>query len=64
MTSDLRFGAVLRRLVDEVVRILGADAADCWVFDEERRMLRCQAVVGVPERNVGRELARPGPSSR
>ncbi len=60
LTSDLRFGAVLRRLVDEVVRILGADAADCWVFDEERRMLRCQAVVGVPERNVGRELAPAG----
>jgi PAS domain S-box-containing protein len=60
LTSDLRFGAVLRRLVDEVVRILGADAADCWIFDEERRMLHCHAVVGVPERNVGREIAPAG----
>jgi PAS domain S-box-containing protein len=60
LTSDLRFGAVLRRLVDEVVRILGADAADCWIFDRERRMLRCHAVVGVPERNVGRELVPAG----
>jgi PAS domain S-box-containing protein len=60
LTSDLRFGAVLRRLVEEVVRILGADAADCWIFDEDRRMLRCHAVVGVPERNVGRELAPAG----
>ena len=60
LTSDLRFGAVLRRLVDEVVRILGADAADCWIFDDERRMLRCHAVAGVPERNVGREVAPAG----
>jgi PAS domain S-box-containing protein len=60
ITSDLRFGAVLRRLVDEVVRILGADAADCWIFDEDRRMLHCHAVVGVPERNVGREITPAG----
>ena len=60
LTSDLRFEAVLHRLVDEVVRILGADAADCWIFDEERRVLRCHAVVGVPERNVGREIPPAG----
>jgi PAS domain S-box-containing protein len=60
LTSDLRFGAVLRRLVDEVVRILGADAADCWIFDDERRVLRCHAVTGVLERNVGREVAPAG----
>jgi PAS domain S-box-containing protein len=60
LTSDLRFGAVLRRLVDEVVRILGADAADCWIFDQGRTVLRCHAVVGVPERNVGREVTPQG----
>jgi two-component system phosphate regulon sensor histidine kinase PhoR len=60
LTSDLRFDAVLRRLVDEVVRILGADAADCWIFDEERKLLRCHAAAGVPERNVGREIRPEG----
>jgi PAS domain S-box-containing protein len=60
LTSDLRFDAVIRRLVDEVVSLLGADAADCWIFDPERRLLRCRAVLGVPERNVGREIAPQG----
>jgi PAS domain S-box-containing protein len=60
LTSDLRFSSVIQRLVTEVVQLLGADAADCWVFDESRTMLRCMAVLGVPERNVGREILPEG----
>jgi len=60
LTSDLRFSSVIQRLVTEVVQLLGADAADCWVFDERRTMLRCEAVLGVPERNVGREIVPQG----
>src|SRR4029453_12697315 len=33
LTSDLRFEAVIQRLVDELVSLFGADAADCWIFD-------------------------------
>jgi PAS domain S-box-containing protein len=60
LTSDLRFQSVIQRLVTEVVQLLGADAADCWIFDERRAMLRCQAVLGVPESNIGRELQPQG----
>ena len=60
LTSDLRFDAVMRRLVEEVVSLLRADAADCWIFDEERRLLRCHAVLGIPERNVGRLISPEG----
>ena len=60
LTSDLRFSSVIQRLVTEVVQLLGADAADCWVFDEQRTMLRCAAVLGVPERNIGREVLPQG----
>jgi PAS domain S-box-containing protein len=60
LTSDLRFSSVIQRLVTEVVQLLRADAADCWVYDERRTMLRCEAVLGVPERNVGREIVPEG----
>ena len=60
LTSDLRFSSVIQRLVTEVVQLLRADAADCWVYDERRTVLRCEAVLGVPERNVGREIVPEG----
>jgi PAS domain S-box-containing protein len=60
LTSDLRFQSVIQRLVTEVVQLLGADAADCWIFDERRTMLRCHAVLGIPESNIGREVALQG----
>jgi two-component system phosphate regulon sensor histidine kinase PhoR len=60
LTSDLRFDSVIRRLVDEVVKLLRADAADCWIFDSDRRLLRCRAVLGVDEQNVGREIPATG----
>ena len=47
VTSDLRFEAVIQRLVDELVALFGADAADCWIFDDGRKLLRCRAVHGL-----------------
>ena len=60
LTSDLRFESVIRRLVEEVVALTGADAADCWIYEPDRTLLRCHAVVGVPEWNVGRQIPPDG----
>jgi PAS domain S-box-containing protein len=60
LTSDLRFASVIQRLVSEVVQLLKADAADCWILDESRSVIRCRAVLGVPERNIGREVVPQG----
>jgi two-component system, OmpR family, phosphate regulon sensor histidine kinase PhoR len=60
LTSDLRFEAVIQRLVDELVTLFRADAADCWIFDDARKLLRCRAANGVPDRNVGREIPPTG----
>ncbi|HSJ94378.1 MAG TPA: GAF domain-containing protein, partial [Gaiellaceae bacterium] len=49
VTSDLRFESVLRRLVDEVAILFGADAADCWMFEPGTGLLRSRAVYGLPE---------------
>jgi GAF domain-containing protein len=64
VTSDLSFESVIRRLVQEVVALTGADAADCWIFDSDHRLLRCRAVVGVPEWNVGRQIPPEGTLGR
>jgi two-component system, OmpR family, phosphate regulon sensor histidine kinase PhoR len=60
LTSDLRFESVISRLVEEVVALTRADAADCWIFEPDRKLLRCRAVVGVPEWNVGRQIPPEG----
>jgi PAS domain S-box-containing protein len=60
LTRELRFEAVLERLVDEVVRLLRADAADCWLFDETRRTLSCVAVRGLPASEIGRRIEPEG----
>ena len=64
LTSDLRFESVIRRLVEEVVALTGADAADCWILEDDRALLRCRAVVGVPEWNVGRQIPPEGTVGR
>ena len=48
MTSELRVDTVLQRLVVEVTTLLDADAADCYLYDARRGMLRCEAVEGLP----------------
>ena len=59
LTSELHFEAVIRRIVDEVSVLLGADAADCWIREENGR-LRCYAVLGLPESEVGRSIPPEG----
>lgn len=60
LTSDLHLDAVLERLVEEVRALLGADAADCWMFDESGRRLTCRAVRGLPESQIGRSIPPEG----
>jgi PAS domain S-box-containing protein len=56
VTSELDIESVLQRLVDEVTKLLGADAADCYLLDRERGVLRCAAVFGFDESLVGFEF--------
>ena len=44
VTSELRLETVLQRLVVEVTKLLDADAADCYLYDADRSVLRCAAV--------------------
>ncbi|MGH2921056.1 MAG: GAF domain-containing protein, partial [Gaiellaceae bacterium] len=44
VTSELRLETVLQRLVVEVTELLDADAADCYLLDEQGAVLRCAAV--------------------
>jgi len=56
VTSELEVDVVLRRLVEEVTKLLRADAADCYLLDRERGVLRCAAVHGFDESLVGFEF--------
>ena len=58
VTSELELDAVLQRLVQEVTKLLRADAADCYLLDESRGVLRCAAVYGVDAALVGFEVAK------
>ena len=53
VTGELELEAVLQRLVDEVARLLGCEAADCYLLDGERGTLRCAAVHGLEPELVG-----------
>jgi PAS domain S-box-containing protein len=56
VTSELEIEIVLQRLVEEVTKLLGADAADCYLLDGERNVLRCAAVHGFDPSLVGFEF--------
>jgi PAS domain S-box-containing protein len=56
LSGELELQAVLQRLVDELAELLQADAADCYLFDRERGVLRCAAVHGFDETLVGFEF--------
>jgi PAS domain S-box-containing protein len=56
VTSELRLEAVLQRLVDQVALLLEADAADCYLYEAERGVLRCAAVHALPRSLVGFEF--------
>ena len=57
VTSELDIETVLQRLVEEVTKLLGADAADCYLLDAERGVLRCAAVHGFDAGLLGFEFA-------
>lgn len=56
VTGELRVEPVLQVLVDQVSQLLGADAADCYLFTPDRATLRCAAVHGLDPGVVGFEL--------
>src|ERR671922_216791 len=56
MTSELEVETVLQRLVVEVTKLLEADAADCYLHDARRGVLRCAAVYGLPPELVDFEF--------
>ena len=60
MTGELSPEAVLRRLVEQVTSLLRAEAADCYLIDRERGMLRCAAVHGFDSSLVGFEFVPEG----
>jgi PAS domain S-box-containing protein len=60
LTEDLDPDRVLDRLVTEAVRLVGADAADCWILDADDRTLSCRAVHGLPSSEIGRRIAPEG----
>jgi PAS domain S-box-containing protein len=56
VTSELELDAVLQRLVDEVARLLGCEAADCYLLDRDRGVLTCAAVHGLQADLIGFEF--------
>ncbi|HUP33300.1 MAG TPA: GAF domain-containing protein [Gaiellaceae bacterium] len=60
LTSDLHFDTVIERLVEELGRLLDADAVDCWTLLPSGTDLVCRAVRGLPETEVGRRIAVEG----
>jgi len=57
LSGELDLDTVLERLVGELAELLGADAADCYLYDAERGVLRCAAVRGLDPELVGWEFA-------
>jgi PAS domain S-box-containing protein len=56
LTSDLQLEKVLQRLVEHVAELLEVDAADCYLLDHDRNVLRCEAVHGLPPQLLGFEF--------
>ncbi|MBX5474882.1 MAG: GAF domain-containing protein [Thermoleophilia bacterium] len=56
LSEELELGAVLQRLVDQLAELLGADAADCYLYDRDAGVLRCAAVRGLDRSLLGVEL--------
>ncbi len=46
LSSELDLPVVLQRLADQLAQLLDADAADCYLLDNERGLFRCVAVHG------------------
>jgi PAS domain S-box-containing protein len=57
LASDLQLETVLQRLVEHVAELVEVDAADCYLLDRDRRVLRCAAVHGLPREILGFEFS-------
>jgi PAS domain S-box-containing protein len=55
LSGELEVDAVFGRLVEEVVRVVGADAAECWTLEHDRSTLTCRAATGSDPARVGTE---------
>jgi PAS domain S-box-containing protein len=56
LASDLELGPVLKRLVGQLADLMEVDAADCYLLDRDRRLLRCVAAHGLARDLVGFEF--------
>jgi PAS domain S-box-containing protein len=56
LSSELDLPIVLQRLADQLAQLLDADAADCYLFDRERGLLRCVATHGFDASLLGFEF--------
>ncbi len=56
LSSELDLAVVLQRLADQLARLLDADAADCYLLDADRGILRCVAVHGFARSLLGFEF--------
>ena len=63
LTSELEFDTVIGRLVDELCRLVSADAVDCWTLLPGGRELECRAVLGDPVSTVGDRVPADGPQA-
>ena len=57
LSSELDLPVVLQRLADQLARLLDADAADCYLLDRDRGVLRCVAVHGFDRSLLGFEFS-------
>src|SRR5581483_780280 len=56
LSSELELPGVLPRLADQLAELLGADAADCYLYDSDSDVLRCAAVHGLDRSLLGFEF--------
>jgi PAS domain S-box-containing protein len=56
LSGELELPVVLQRLADQLATLLEADAADCYLYDRDRGVLRCAAVHGFDEELLGFEF--------
>ena len=56
LSGELDLAVVLQRLADQLAELLDADAADCYLLDHERGVLRCAAVHGFDRSLLGFEF--------
>ncbi len=53
LSGELDLGVVLQRLADQLAELLDADAADCYLLDHEKGVLRCAALHGFDRSLLG-----------